>query len=54
MITAAWNRLWEMHGEVKSLVLFNPKDTIKKHLHLKEGMQEKDADLVHEIEDATG
>ena len=52
MITAVWNRLWEMHDEVKSLTLLNPKNTLKRHLHFKEGMQEKDLDLVHEIEDA--
>jgi sodium-dependent dicarboxylate transporter 2/3/5 len=52
MLTVVWNRFWEMHYEVKSLVLFNPKNTLKKNLHFKEGNQEKDLDLAHEIEDA--
>lgn len=52
MLTAVWNRFWNMHDETKSLVLFKPQKLIKDHLHLKESNQEKDLDLIHEIEDA--
>lgn len=30
MTSAVWNRLWEMHDETKALMLFRPKDIIRK------------------------
>ncbi|WP_028585085.1 SLC13 family permease [Desulfogranum mediterraneum] len=57
MITAAWNRLWDMHDETKELVFFRPKSFLKKklksdYISLSENRQEHDVNLADEITDA--
>ncbi|MFO7982130.1 MAG: DASS family sodium-coupled anion symporter [Desulfuromonadales bacterium] len=56
MMSAVWNRLWDMHDETKSLFLFNPKTVLqkfsKKNLHLSENNREQDVDLADETEEA--
>ncbi len=56
MMTTAWNRLWEMHDEVKGLVLYSPRAMLRKlkknHLHFSNGRQEREVDLADEMEEA--
>ncbi len=56
MMTAVWNRLWQMHDETKALVLFSPKAVLKKfkgeNLQFSDGRQEHDVDLADEMEEA--
>jgi len=56
MITAAWNRLWEMHDDTKALVLFRPlallRRTLKDIAQLREENVEHDVDLAEEISEA--
>jgi len=56
MMTAVWNRLWQMHDETKALVLFSPKALFKKikgeNLQFSRGRLERDVDLADEFEEA--
>ena len=56
MMTAVWNRLWQMHDETKALVLFSPKALVKKikgeNLQFSKGRLERDVDLADEFEEA--
>jgi solute carrier family 13 (sodium-dependent dicarboxylate transporter), member 2/3/5 len=56
MISTAWNRLWQMHDEVKGLVLFDPRPMLRKlkkdHLQFSKDRQEHDVDLADEMEEA--
>ncbi len=56
MMTAVWNRLWQMHDETKALALFSPKAVLKKfkgeNLQFSKGRQEHDVDLADEMEEA--
>lgn len=57
MISAVWNRLWEMHDETKALVLYRPKSLLQrlgkqKNLMFSNGRQERDVDLADEMEEA--
>ena len=56
MISAVWNRLWQMHDETKALALFSPKSllkgVIKRNLQFSNGRQEHDVDLADEMEEA--
>ncbi len=58
MITAVWNRLWDLHDETKALVLFSPKAMFKKFMtknsHLMHSVHdtEHDVDLADEIDEA--
>jgi len=56
MITAAWDRLWRMHDETKSLFVFSPKAMAKRltkeHLLFSKNQQERDVDLADEMEEA--
>ncbi len=53
---ALWDRLWELHDETKSLIIFNPKKLLKRfnkdHLSLFATDREKEIDLAEEISDA--
>jgi solute carrier family 13 (sodium-dependent dicarboxylate transporter), member 2/3/5 len=57
MISAVWNRLWEMHDETKALALFRPKSLLQRfnkqqNLQFSNGRQERDVDLADEFEEA--
>jgi sodium-dependent dicarboxylate transporter 2/3/5 len=56
MMTAVWNRLWQMHDETKALVLFSPKALFNKikgeNLQFSRGRLERDVDLADEFEEA--
>lgn len=54
MITAVWNRLWDLHDETKALVLFSPKAMFKKFNPLMQSVHntEHDIDLADEIDEA--
>lgn len=59
MINSAWNRMWDMHDDVKALVLFSPVALLKRvkgqtdlNCHLSEGRHEDDVDLADEIDEA--
>lgn len=56
MMTAVWNRLWQMHDETKALVLFSPKALLRKikgeNLQFSNRRQERDVDLADEMEEA--
>lgn len=56
MISAVWNRLWQMHDETKALALFSPnsmlKRFLKQNLQFSNGRREQDVDLADEMEEA--
>lgn len=53
---ALWDRLWKMHDDTKSLIIFNPTKLIKRfqkdHVSLLESDNEKGIDLAEKISDA--
>ncbi len=56
MLTATWNRLWQMHDETKRLFIFTPKalaEALKaRGLHFSKGKQERDVDLADGMSEA--
>ncbi len=56
MISLVWNRLWDMHDETKTLVLFRPLDWLKKqrrgNLHFTDSQIEHEVDLADEMDEA--
>lgn len=56
MSIAVWDRLWQMHDEVKALILFRPHNLVKKfcreHIFLAEKNTEKDVDLSDKMDEA--
>ena len=50
MITAVWNRLWDMHDETKALVLFSPKAMFKKFMPKNIHLSQSDHDTEHEVD----
>lgn len=56
MVSLVWNRLWEMHDETKSLMLFRPLNWLKKRqsdaIQFKESQVEHDVDLADEMDEA--
>jgi sodium-dependent dicarboxylate transporter 2/3/5 len=56
MLTAVWDRLWELHDETKYLFLLDPRVLLRrftgKHLQFSNGIQEHDVDLADEMEEA--
>lgn len=56
MVAAVWNKLWDWHYEVKALVLFSPKELIRKSYNTKfsraDEETEKSVDLAEEMSDA--
>jgi len=56
MISAVWNRLWQMHDETKALALFRPQALLRRfkgdRLDFSIGRQERDIDLADEMEEA--
>lgn len=56
MSSAVWNRLWEMHDETKALMLFRPKDIIRKfkneHVFKTTSEKEEQVDLAEHLSEA--
>jgi solute carrier family 13 (sodium-dependent dicarboxylate transporter), member 2/3/5 len=56
MLTAFWDRLWQMHDDTKGLFLFTPAAVSRKlrasAVHMSKGKQEKQIDLADEMEEA--
>lgn len=53
---AIWDRLWAIHDDTMSLIVFNPKKIIKRfnkdHVYQLEPHQEKDVDIAEKMSDA--
>jgi sodium-dependent dicarboxylate transporter 2/3/5 len=56
MLSAAINRLWQLHDETKQLLFMDPRALLKglnkKHLQFSNGKQEQEVDLADEMEEA--
>lgn len=58
MIAAVWTRLWQMHDDTRALVMFRPRNLLKRYLggdrayNIAEELTEHDIDLADEIDEA--